>query len=198
MFSFWNRKGQVNRRLGQTKRNKNLNCHNTQRGHTRSSGKKLVLVRLGRHLNKKIENSCLRTYPPSLPELFMNIEMHITKILGTLWHYYPYYTCKPYRTLSRYSPFVQCMGELLPNSPTYLQDCTIFSTQLNNVQNEIKLGCWHHKLNSAATRWHNTGPLPPFQFQPYCVCMLVSICLHSLIGNQKSHSQAAHYMSTRL
>ena len=47
--------------------------------------------------------------------------------------------------------FARFCGELRPDNPTYPKDCTVFSTQLNNLYNEIKIkirGC-HLMLNSS-------------------------------------------------
>ena len=61
-------------------------------------------------------------------------------------------------------------NSLVHDSPTNLQDRTIFFIQLNNVYNDIYMRRSPPYVKFPATRWHNTGiPVPLFQFQQYCV-----------------------------
>ena len=54
-----------------------------------------------------------------------------------------------------------------PDSPTYLQGCTIFFLHLNNVYNKIKISCCHLKLNPLATRWHTVDSTSPYSVKPF-------------------------------
>ena len=100
-------------------------------------------------------------------------------------------------------------SELLPfrashDSPTYLQDCTIFLTQLNYVYNETKfknkIRCYHFKLNYLTTLWPNMGNSTSSEltlhsnFSKFLVLMLHRQVGSHFLGTRDSYGPTAQHI----
>ena len=94
--------------------------------------------------------------------------------------------------------FELLLWRIRPNILTYLQDCTIFFIQLNNVK-KLKNKVLPSYINSPVTRWHITGKRGYWAVAPCCPELYFKLSLENcLIGTRESYGPTAQHVCKTL